>query len=125
MHKDSWFLDLAARDDSIYSIRRDATNSVDVLRCARCGIIDITPFDSDIEYAKYIHEQFHRWVLAQMPAHPPKWPASLHEILEYGFAATLDGDDKIDNDFRMQRVGLWSPRETRGESARRVEEVAE
>lgn len=112
MHENSWFSDLSTRDVSKYSIERDESNSVDVLRCERCGIVDITPFDNEIEYAQFIHEQFHEWVLALVPAHPPKWPATLHEILEYGFAATLIDDDKIDNDFRLQRVASWTYRAT-------------
>lgn len=114
MRENSWFSDLSALDTSKYSIERDATKSVDVLRCERCGIVDITPFGSDIEYAQYIHEQFHEWILALVPASPAKWPASLHEILEYGFAATLIDDDRIENDFRLQRVALWTYRTTNG-----------
>lgn len=110
MHESSWFSDLSARDVGKYSVERDSSDSTWILRCARCGVVDITPFNAEIESAKITHDRFHEWVLTLANAHPPKWPATLQEILEYGFSSTLFDDDRVENDFRLTRLNFWKDR---------------
>lgn len=97
-------------------IERDKTDSVYILGCAYCGLVDISPFGDDILASKTGHKKFHGFVLA-MTHNTPEYYHPIDLIMfECDWLDTLEGDQEDSEYARLSRRDFWAGKVIEDES---------
>lgn len=93
-----------------YSLDRDESDSVYLLKCIDCDLVDITPFMDDVRQSIASHEALHDYILAMtnndaIYFHPVD--VMMHEWNRAESLPVYEQDDEL---FRIERITRWLPK---------------
>lgn len=90
---------------SNYECERDRTDSVWVLSCKRCGVVDLTPFLEDVWASEARHDELHNYVQAVMDSGAD--PSLTTWDLQEEYRDTLRGEAEMEELARENRCLSW------------------
>lgn len=104
-HRCTYYHEYFNPEPSMYECERDKTDSIWVLSCKSCGIVDLTPFLEDVWTSEAQHNELHNYVQAVLDsgADSTLTPWDLQE--EY--RDHLRGEAEMEELARENRCLVW------------------
>jgi len=91
----------------LYSLDRDDSDSVYLLKCISCDLVDITPFMQDVRQSIASHEGLHDYIRSMTNNEPDYFHPIDVMMHEWDYAESLEGALQDEDFFRIERLTRW------------------
>jgi hypothetical protein len=93
-----------------YLLDRDNSDSVYLLKCIDCDLVDITPFMEDVRMSIASHEALHDYILGMTNNEASYFHPVDVMMHEWEHAESLPVSAQDEEFFRIERITRWLPK---------------